>query len=196
MTITVAGVGLIADEFEAAPAQCQRALVRSLNRGTVAGRTFLVSTVAKDIGIRNASVAKAIITRNASLNNPTAQIAAGLKRIPVIDMNARDLAAGKRRKRFGGVVYSAGGGAQARIPKAFIRRMRSGHVGVFVREGRERKSRGAWSKNLPIEEKAGPSIGRVVAKFEAPAVARAYEVFRNTLDREIDFRKARAAGTV
>lgn len=195
MTITVQGVGLIADEFDAAPAMLQRALVRALNRGTTAGRTLLVSAVARDIGLRNAAASKAIITRRATIHTPTSQIAAGLKRIPVIDLNARDLAAGKRRKRFGGVVYAAGGGAQSRIPNAFIRRMRSGHLGVFVREGASvEKSRGAWSKNLPIEEKAGPSIGRVVAKFEAPAKTRAYEMFRQTLDRDLEFRKSRAAG--
>lgn len=193
-SISVDGIGLVADEFEALPDVGQRALVRALNRGATAGRTFLVSAVAKDIGIKASVTSKAIKSKRATLRNPRAEISAGLVRIPVIDLNARDLGGrGRRRKGVGGVVFSSGGGAQSRIPNAFIRRMSNGHLGVFQRVGvSERRGNRAWSLNLPIEEKAGPSIGRVVLKYEPAAKVRALEVMLTTVEREIAYRKSKA----
>lgn len=179
----VFGAGEIDAEYFDLPEALQLSVVRALNRGATAGRTLAVRAVAADMGLKVGDVSKAVVARNARLGLPVAEIAAGLKRIPLIKFNAKDLAAGKRRKKYGGVVYTAGRGAQARIPNAFIRHMRSGHVGVFTRHGKPR---------LPIEEKAGPSIGHVFAKHRPPSEARADEVIASTLIADIDYRLARA----
>ena len=96
-----------------------------------------------------------------------AQLAASLKRIPLIRWNARQVGRG--------VSYRLKGG-RGRHPNAFIAAMRSGHRGVFVR---------GTTRGLPIKELFGPSLGHVFQKYRPEGEARVEEVFRTTLDHEL-----------
>lgn len=175
--VTVEGIRLVAEEFEGYPRRAQSAVVRAINRGMTAGRTVMARAMAKDMGIKVAVATKALRHRQATANTPEARLAAGFKRIPLIDFNARESARSRGRGRGSGVTYRMGAGnARTRLQSAFIVQMRSGHTGVFMRKGRAR---------LPIVELHGPSPGQVFAKFRATALARAEEVFRTTLDHEL-----------
>ena len=84
-----------------------------------------------------------------------------------------------------GVTYKLTGGKN-RIANAFIATMSSGHKGVFVRAGvSAKKSAGAWSKNLPIAELYGPSLGHVFAKFRPSAEARIAQAFDTAFEHEM-----------
>ena len=75
---------------------------------------------------------------------------------------------------------------------AFFATMKSGHLGVFKRlRESERKSKGpsgkvAWSKNLPIDQLHGPSLGRVFKKYRPLGQARMQEAFDTTMNHELD----------
>ena len=90
--------------------------------------------------------------------------------------------------------YKLGGGKNA-LPQAFITTVGGGrHRGVFIRIGGQRRSPTGWSKNLPIKELYGPSIGRVFGKFLAVGLARAEEALASNFEHEMAF--ARSGGDV
>jgi hypothetical protein len=172
MQLTIEGDGAIVAAFDAYPARTSRAMVRSLNRAIKSGSTLMVRAIAQDTGLRSTDVRKALPITEATISRPVAQLAASLKRIPLIQWKARQT----RR----GVSYRLKGG-QGRHPHAFLATMKSGHEGVFARRGRAR---------LEIDEQFGPSLGLVFRKYRPEGEARVVEMFRTNLDHEL----ARAAG--
>ena len=67
---------------------------------------------------------------------------------------------------------------------------------MFIRKANlERKSKGAWGKNLPMTQLFGPSIGHVFSKFRPQGVARALEVFDKNFDHELEFLNSQSGGT-
>lgn len=174
-TIEVSGVRLVADEFERYPRATQSAIVRALNRGIAAGETLMSREVARDMGLKVSVVKAALRRRNASANDPEARLAAGFKRIPLLDFGAKPQAISRGKGR--GISYRIGAGnSRTRIESAFFATMGSGHSGIFKRVGKAR---------LGIHELRGPSIGQVFAKFRPAALARAEEAFQTTLNHEL-----------
>lgn len=152
-----------------------RIQVRSMNRAIVATRTLMAKEMARDTGLKSADIKDALRTRQASLSNPTAQLAtSSLKRIPLIKFNPRGSEPSRGKGR--GVSYRLGGETR-RLPSAFIATMPSGHRGVFGRRGKSR---------LPIDERYGPSLGRVFAKFRPAGLARAQEILDKNLAHELE----------
>lgn len=181
MEVTVEGVRLVADEFEGYPRRAQSAIVRALNRGGDAGRTFMARAIAKDVGMKVGDVTKALRHRKASANDPAVEIAAGFKRIPLMAFGAKGPYPSLGRGR--GVSYRMGtGNPRSRVASAFIVKLRSGHEGVFIRKTRKR---------LPIVQLFGPSLGKVFGKYRPDGQARAVEAFTITLDHELDRLQAR-----
>lgn len=161
----------------AAPSRVSRALVRSLNRGIGTARTFIVSRIARDTGLKSKDVRDALPMSQASASRPYARLAASLKRIPLYKFGARGPMPSRGRGR--GVSYRLpGSGSRGRIENAFIAQMRSGHVGVFRRMGKGR---------LPVIELHGPSLGRVFAKYRDEALAAGEEQFVKNFARELKF---------
>ena len=192
---------LIAD-FGEAPQAVTRAMVRALNRSIASGRTVMVRGIAGDIGLRSKDVREALRPREATLSRPEASLAASLKRIPLIEFRARGAEPSRGKGR--GVTYRIGG-ASKRLEHAFIATMSSGHRGVFMRTHAllpgqsgprfsSRKSKGAWSPNLPIKEKHGPSLGRVFAKHRPAGLARVREQFLKVFGHELRFERSLAPG--
>lgn len=165
----------------AGPAKVGKALVRAMNRGIGAGRTLMVSRIAKDTGLKSKDVRAALPMTEATLNRPLARLAASLKRIPLYKFGARGPMPSRGRGR--GVSYKLpGSGGRQRVEDAFIAQMPSGHVGVFKRRRPAR---------LPIQELFGPSLGRVFAKYRPEALARAEDVTRERFAAELSFEKSR-----
>lgn len=158
------------------PPAIRRAMVRAMNRAMASARTVMKTAIAEDTGLKSGDVLKALPLSPASLANPRARLAAGLKRIALIDFKAK--AAGRR----GGVRYKIGGESKT-IREAFIRTMKSGHQGVFVRRG---------AKRLPIQELYGPSLGHVFAKYRPDAIARLQEAFTDNFGHELQFARSEA----
>ncbi len=183
-------------EFSEFPSHIRKGFVRALNRAVASARTVMVREIARDTGLRSKDVRDALLMSEATQNRPEARLAASLKKIPLIKFRARGPFPSRGRGR--GVTYRLTG-SRGRHPNAFIARMKSGHEGVFKRaDSTSHKSAAAWSKNLPIIELHGPSLGHVFAKYRPLAAARAREVFETNLDHEMSWKKkasSHGAGT-
>lgn len=164
------------------------AMVRGLNRGVSAGRTVMTQRISHDVALKARDVREAISLLEATAAYPVARIGAGLRKIKLIDFGAKGPEPSRGKGR--GVRAKLPGGAGV-YPDAFITVLRSGHRGVFSRvPDVERRSAGAWSKNLPVYELHGPSLGRVFAKYRPEGLARVEEMFIKTFDHEMRFREA------
>ncbi len=158
--------------LDVAPKKTSIAVVRAVNRGTTAARTFAARTVSKDMGLAVGVVKKNIDMQKASSKTEARGILrASLRRIPLINFGARGPEPSRGRGR--GVSYKIGGGRK-RIKSGFITDVGSGHRGVFKRAGLDR---------LPIREKFGPSIGRVFDLHRAPISETGAAVAEKELDR-------------
>jgi len=149
----------IAELGDAAP----RVLARTLNRSLGEIRTLVKRGIAADLGLAVGQVDKSLGEVRATFGHLVATLRVTGRQIPLIDFKARGPEPSRGRGR--GVTYRIGQGGRSVIPDGFIATMKSGHRGVFVRVGESaRKSRGAWSTNLPIGEAHGPSIPHVLGR--------------------------------
>jgi hypothetical protein len=187
-SVETKGADKIEIDLREYPNRVNRAIVRALNRGINSGRTAMVREIAADTGMKQKDIRDALRLRQATLAEPRVVLAATLKRIPLIAFNARQTSAG--------VSYRLRNG-RGKLEGAFIATTRvqgngtgGTHRGVFKRVlPSVRKSVTGWSKNLPIKERYGPSLGHVFAKFRAIGQARAWEMFEKNLDHELGFAK-------
>lgn len=161
------------------PKRATRAMVRAMNRALTSGRALMVQRIAADTGLKSGTIRDAFAMRNATNERLEARLAVGLKRIPLIDFNARGPEPSRGRGR--GVSYRLKGGS-GRIEHAFIATMKSGHRGVFARSREAR---------LPIRELFGPSLGHVFAKYRPEGIAKVKEAFATNFARELAFENSR-----
>lgn len=156
------------------------AIRRAVNRAATSARAQLASDVAKDM-----KLPVGVVRENLSIQQArdtfTARIYANAKRIPLEKFGAK----GPYPSRGRGTVRVRG----KSYPGAFLAVVGSGgHRGVFRRVGASaRKSRGAWSQNLPIVELKGASIWQSATKHLPAAVARGEEALRKNLAHEVSF---------
>jgi hypothetical protein len=187
MNITVEGADAVVADLEGMSAKMMRGAVFAMNRAITQGRTVMSREIARDTGLNVGVVRKALPISQATLERAEAAFRAGFTRIPLIDFKAKGPEPSRGRGR--GVSYRLPTG-KGRLPDAFLATMESGHRGVFRRAGKagsrtgrvmgalsQRKSRGAWSPNLPIVELYGPSLGHVFAKYRPMGMARTKEAF-------------------
>ncbi len=180
ITIELKGADEAATKFKAYPDKATRALVRAMNRGIKSAQVVMVKGIAGDTGFKQSDVKLRL--RLASATRQEASLGASTRPIPLIKFKAR----GPNPSRGRGVVTYQLAGQRVRVlNNAFIATMRNGHDGVFVRTGSARKSHGAWSKNLPIKQQMGPSLGDVFKKFRPAGIARANEVMAKNLTHEL-----------
>lgn len=155
-------------------ARVAKAAIRAMNRGINSARTLMVRELARETGLKSGTVREAVPVREATASRLEARLAASLKRIPLVDFNARGPLPSRGRGR---LTYRIGP-RRNRVPSAFLAVMKSGHKGVFKRKGKGR---------LPIQELFGPSLGHIFAKHRAAALARAQEIFEKNFDHELEF---------
>lgn len=182
IAISTQGDAVIADMADY-PGRVSKAMVRALNRAIGSARTVIVREIARDMGLKSKDVRDALRMSEATMSRPESSLAARLKRIPLIDFNARGPEPSRGKGR--GVSYRLPGG-KGRAPNAFIATMGSGHRGVFARTGKAR---------LGIRELKGPSIGHVFAKYKALGLAKAQESFETNFAHEMKFAGAAAGAT-
>lgn len=163
------------------------AIARALNRTAANVKTAMTRIVAQDVGVKQAYVRDRLAIREAvATGKLLAIVYANAKRIPVYAF-APSPSQPPSRGRGTGVSWRSHG-RRVRDTQAFIATVgRGGHTGVFKRVGASRKSRGAWSKNLPIRELMGPSIAHVFSKHVAVGEARAAEQLTKNLQHEFKF---------
>lgn len=157
-------------------------IARALKRTATTAATFLVRETAKDMGLTQTAVKKSVST--------TVRAADGVARIQATG-SPLALALFKARgpkpsKGKGKVTYDVGQGRKT-VAHGFFAQMRSGHLGIFVRTGATGRSAGAWSMNLPIKERFGPSVAHVFAKYLPKAADIAQEALLKNAAHELQF---------
>jgi hypothetical protein len=177
------GDDAVAIDLKAYPENIGKALIRSLRRAVNSGRSLVARRVASDLGIRASDAREAIATDVVAKGTHEVEgsIAASRTRLPLIRFRARQTRQG--------VTYRYG--SQRKVFKhAFIVKLKSGHdgvhEGVFTRKlPSERTSPRGWTKNLPIKERAGPSIAWVVRRYRQEGLAAAQASFDKTFAHEL-----------
>jgi len=192
--MTLEGADTLIADLANVPTATTRGLLRALNRGISAAQTVMTREIGRDMGLKAGDVRDRLRLRNATLGTLEAMLGASLKQIPLIKFDARGSEPSRGKGR--GVSYKIGQGGRSRFEQAFIATMGGQHRGVFVRKASlARRSAGAWSKNLPIKELFGPSVGHVFGKYRSLGLKRAEDAFMTTFAHEEIFRAAANAGT-
>jgi len=158
--------------LERIAAEQPQAFARALNRSAGSARTAMARAIREDMGLKATVVRERIHLTEARPDRLQAKLAAGLKRIPLIDFGARGPEPSRGKGR--GVTAKIGP-ITRRYPHAFLARMASGHRGVFSRKGTAR---------LPIYEMFGPSLGHVFRKYLTLGTTRAEEAFTKNIKSE------------
>lgn len=167
------------------------AIVRALNRSVVSGRAVLASKVGREMGIKVGDAKDSFPITPATQKSFTARISASAKRVPLYKFGAKG-AQPSRGKGRGVTVHGK------RYPQAFIATMPNQKLGVFQRVGAvpagasgpsasRRRSRGAWSPNLPIYQLMGPSVWHAAKRHVPEALQRANDSLIKNLRSEIRY---------
>ena len=151
------------------PNRTARATMRSLNRSLTTGRAVLARLISQDMGLRIGDAKDAILVEQASAAKMEIRLKASLRRLPLVQFNARQTARG--------VTYKGGSGRSV-VPSAFLATMSTGHTGVFKRVGKPR---------LPIKQLYGPSIGHVFIKHRQAGTDAILAAFDKNLEHELAF---------
>lgn len=163
-------------------ADMPKVMARALNRTIANVRAASVRALVTETGLPLARVRKSVEIERATWNNLVARQFVTGKRITLADFGAREVNKG--------VAYKLPT-HHGFIPGAFLATMKSGHVGVFKREPLPsvKRSPGAWSLNLPIKVRRGPSLPFVLRNKGVlnPILAQANALLEKNLTHEIDF---------
>jgi hypothetical protein len=173
------------------PSAVKRALTRSMTSSGAA----ISRAIAKDMGLTVGTVKDQIRSEivDTADEGIVGQLSISGKRIPLIDFKGR----GPEPSRGLGKVTASVGGRRTTYPSAFITTVGvGGHRGIFKRVGSgARRSRGAWSPNLPIVELKGPSLPHVFNKQTDVAIKQFEQRFPIELEREVSFALKKVASS-
>ncbi|MDD4599625.1 hypothetical protein SDC9_04143 [bioreactor metagenome] len=160
------------------PGALPKALSNAINRAAEGARTDIVRQVREEYVITAGRVRETIDIRRANKMDLSASIVARGRPRALSYFKLRPGRVTKKRPSEGvhAQVKRSGGGV---IPKTFIAKLASGHVGVFRREG---------NKRFPITQHYGPSVAQMVGN---PSVSRYVEAgairrVNDRLDHEIN----------
>jgi len=173
------------------------AFVRALNRAAVTTRAVMAREIVADVGgVKVGDVKERIRIEPAVRATMRARLSLSGKRIPLVEFGAKGPFPSRGRGR--GVTSRLRGGTRS-LPDAFMARVgKGGHLGVFTRDTRRgpssRKSKGAWSKNLPIRQLFGPSLPRVFTKVSPAGIAAGQESLIKNLRSELRFALGQGRG--
>ncbi len=136
----------------------QKASAAALNRTAVSVRKILIDAICKEYNIKKGDVRSALKIRKAHYKDLEAEIhGTGPSGIPLYNFSPSPRSAPSTRRLKSGAYSPRGGisvivkrGSRKKVEGAFVAQMRSGHIGVFWRKGRD-------TPRLPIQELFGPS---------------------------------------
>jgi DNA-binding transcriptional ArsR family regulator len=179
----------VADQLKALADKAELAIARALNRTADGVLGVAVRRISEDLKITQATARKALKVVKANQTLLQAEVVGTGHRISLTEFGARQTATG--------VAYNIGRGTKV-VEHGFITTVRSARqaamgvssTGVFTRKkDLVRKSPGAWSKNLPIQQKYGPSIPHVFAASQIMDAikARAEVDLQKNLEHEVEF---------
>lgn len=165
--------------FEDAATLFPRATVSALNKTIAQAKTQASTDLRQMYNIKKSDIDSTMSIRKATQNSLFAVLRTTGKRIGLAKFGARQVARG--------VSVMVKKGARKVIRTKFIATMKSGHIGVYGRKGRER---------LPIIERSGPSVPQL---FASRGIMKKIQDFTTQklpriLDHEIQFFLGRKNG--
>ena len=164
------------------PNEFNKAMARAINDALAAAKTQALKGVTDRYTIKRKEIADLVSTRKASGDNPGGMLRFRSQRKGLAKFKTRPAAppiqSGVPVERRKAVQVELLKGHGFTLPKGFVAQMRSGHIGVFRREGAER---------LGIDERTGPTIAHMVGSREVieNVQERADEVLNNRIDHHI-----------
>lgn len=150
VSIRVHGLKELEKDFQ--PAVYDRMVVRALNRTARGARTEASRAIRERYIVKARDVSNALKFRYARRGRHQAVLQFSGRSIPLAKFQVRSRAVRRIYRQAHARVLR--GGAYKPITGGFLATMRSGHKGVFVREG---------SGRLPIRERFGPSIPQMMS---------------------------------
>lgn len=184
-----------ADKFPAA-------IARALNRAGKTTRAVMAREIVADTGgIKVGDVKERIKVDEATSFRPVVRLFISGKRIPLSEfgVSGRQPSRGRGpgvRSRLRGGTPVIPGAFLATVTRAGEDGVHGGHAGVFKRDtrrGLQRKSKGAWGKNLPIRQLYGPSLPQVFNKVSSKGLEAGTEALVKNLRSEVRFAMGEAA---
>lgn len=160
-----------------------KAATRAINRTLATVRTASARALSDETGLQVSRTRRSVRIRKASFTKQIGTLAVTGRKLPFIAFRARQT----RR----GVSVVAGRGGRRVLGSAFITKMRTGHIGVFMRAPGaryRRKGEPGHPHTLPIREQYGPSLPGtfVQAQIDRAMIARGNTELETNLRHEID----------
>ena len=203
--IDINGVEQMMSTYGITAQQVVAACARAMNTAAQKGNTHMKRLIADDLKMKPSDVAAKMFVVRASYRMLRATLATRrLDRIPLMYFGGKGTSPSRGR----GEPASAAvrGGGRRSYPGSFVASVRyyrnqdgekqyGLHQGIFIRGPKKeaRKSAGAWSRNLPISQLYGPSLGRVFAKWREPVVGLMQKWYDEELQRQLALIKPTAA---
>lgn len=195
--VELKGIEQMQQTYGITATQVVQACVRAMNTAAQKGNTHIKRLIADDLKMKVSDVQTRLFTIKASYRTLKATLATKrLDRIPLMYFGGK----GSMPSRGRGEPASAAvkGGSRRSYPGSFIAGVRyyrnadgekqyGLHQGIFIRGPKKeaRKSAWAWSRNLPITQLYGPSLGRVFAKWREPVVGLMQKWYDAELERQL-----------
>lgn len=140
------------------------------NKTMTTARTDIRKVVSRETSAPSKLLTKRFRLHRANRNKPEARLFIGTVPIRAVDMGAKVLKRG---------VSFRSGGSRVKATSAFYATMKSGHIGIFQREGRKR---------LPIKELTVPVHASARRAADAFIANRAADVNEKNFRHELQFR--------
>jgi hypothetical protein len=164
-----------------------KAATRAVNRTLTSVRTLAARGLAAQMGVAQKRFVKSLRVARATFGAEIGTLTVGRKRVPLIhfmmSQRTNDLA----------YIYKGKYRDFPAVSGPFVRRMRSGHRGIFVRSTRPPERRGQAPREypgswLPIGEVYGPQLAVLFQRGLLPdALIRARDSLAANLDHEINW---------
>ncbi|WP_319403150.1 phage tail protein [uncultured Anaeromusa sp.] len=159
------------------PRAIPRAAASAINRSAETARTEAVRGVRNEYVIQSKRIRETISIEKASSSNLSAFVRSkGRPRaLTYFKVNPKNIPKRKQRRLKAQVKHSSGGGM---IKGAFLARMKSGHLGVFNRLGKDR---------FPIVQRYGPSVPQMLENenVQNHVEARSAEMLEKRMEHEL-----------
>lgn len=167
------------------PKAMPRVIARSINRASVAAKTAALKKISNEYTIKRKRVAETFSLTKATVNNLSAFVTSKGRpnALTYFKTSPGKLPKGRPKNPVFVRVKQSGGGP---IKGAFLAKTKSGHLGVFHRNGVF--GRNGNEKLEEIEQNYGPSTPQMLENKTVSAFIenRAREILNKQLDHEVD----------
>lgn len=178
----------------------RNAQARAINRSVTKGKTLAKRLIVDEYNVKAGPIGKSLkVSPRANAKYLNAAIMARSTRLPIYNHTKN-----KPKQTANGARFNSGSGMKVH-PHTFIAKMRSGHIGIFVRKTKRRTNKRynvspttgrRYRTHLPIRELSYPSVARMLLHEEvAPTVFNLFKQdYPTQLHKQLDYELQKAKG--